>query len=86
MADGLCVALPGYEVQRTSTDTDIAREALCDAYAVDCRIRSAIDSFDLLHEWTNGLGHEVSGAVRRNCTSIQNAIIFMQTSTDISFN
>eukprot|EP00959_Pyramimonas_sp_CCMP1952_P463892 9485681-Pyramimonas_sp.AAC.1 len=82
MSAGINVAFPGYEVQRDPNHANAALEAMRDAYALDCRIRSAIKSLDLHHEWTRGSGDEASAAVRRNRSSIQEAIVFMHTSTE----
>eukprot|EP00959_Pyramimonas_sp_CCMP1952_P272568 5698280-Pyramimonas_sp.AAC.1 len=71
MSAGITVACPGCEVQRGTNYVNEALEAMRGAHALDCRTRSAIESFDLLHEWTNGLGNEVSGAVGQNCISIR---------------
>eukprot|EP00959_Pyramimonas_sp_CCMP1952_P170283 3557697-Pyramimonas_sp.AAC.1 len=86
MFAGITVAFPGYEVQRDMSYTNAALEATCDAHALHCRIRSAIESFDLLHGWARGLGHEVSETVRQNCQSIQEANVFMHTSTEPHFS
>eukprot|EP00959_Pyramimonas_sp_CCMP1952_P243702 5094057-Pyramimonas_sp.AAC.1 len=64
MSAGNHVAPMGYEVQRKPQSAQIMQ----DAYASDCRIRSAVETFDLLHNWINGLGHEVSETARRNCS------------------
>eukprot|EP00959_Pyramimonas_sp_CCMP1952_P310070 6488856-Pyramimonas_sp.AAC.1 len=50
----LTVANPGYKVWRDTNYTVVALEATRDAYALDCRIRSAIESFDLLQNGAQG--------------------------------
>eukprot|EP00959_Pyramimonas_sp_CCMP1952_P029062 609613-Pyramimonas_sp.AAC.1 len=72
------VSFPGYEVQRDPRSSQV----LHDAYSLDCRIRSAVESVDLLREWTKGLGKQVSETARRNCSGIQKAMDFMHTSTE----
>eukprot|EP00959_Pyramimonas_sp_CCMP1952_P222090 4643135-Pyramimonas_sp.AAC.1 len=81
MAGGLHVAFPGNEVRGHLTDTGFARDPiLTDAYALDCRIMSAIKSFDLLRAWDDGVGSEVRGPARRCDAPMQLAVEFMQTS------
>eukprot|EP00959_Pyramimonas_sp_CCMP1952_P141182 2954990-Pyramimonas_sp.AAC.1 len=47
MSAGINVAFLGYEVHRDPRSSQVMR----DAYVLDCRIGSAAESFDLLHEW-----------------------------------
>eukprot|EP00959_Pyramimonas_sp_CCMP1952_P074416 1554721-Pyramimonas_sp.AAC.1 len=82
MSAGIHVAFPGYEVQRSPQSAQIMQYA----YALDCRIRSAVETFDLLHPWINALRNEVSETVRRNCSGIQVAMVFMHTSTEFQFS
>eukprot|EP00959_Pyramimonas_sp_CCMP1952_P062067 1297015-Pyramimonas_sp.AAC.1 len=86
MYAGITVAFLGCEVQLDANYTNAALEAMRDAHALGCRIRSTIESFDPLHEGTKGLGNEVSETVRHNCSSIQEAIVLMHTSTEPHFS
>eukprot|EP00959_Pyramimonas_sp_CCMP1952_P319889 6693629-Pyramimonas_sp.AAC.1 len=65
------VVLLGCEGPRDPNNANAALEVMRDADALDCRIRSAVESLDLLHEWARGLGHEVSETAKRNCSGIQ---------------
>eukprot|EP00959_Pyramimonas_sp_CCMP1952_P066187 1381808-Pyramimonas_sp.AAC.1 len=82
MSAGINVAFPGCEVQRDPNNANAALEVMRGAYALDCRIRSAVKPFDLLREWAKGFGNEVSETVRRNCSGSQGAVVFMHTSTE----
>eukprot|EP00959_Pyramimonas_sp_CCMP1952_P398657 8353447-Pyramimonas_sp.AAC.1 len=70
MSAGISVAFPGYGVQRDPRSSRIMQ----DAYTLDCRILSAVETFDLLRDWTNGSGNEVSETARQNCSGIQEAM------------
>eukprot|EP00959_Pyramimonas_sp_CCMP1952_P142251 2977666-Pyramimonas_sp.AAC.1 len=74
MSAGITAAFPGYDAQRDTNYTNAAPEAMRDAHALDCRIRSANGLFGTLHEWAQGWGHEVSETVMQNCTRIQDAV------------
>eukprot|EP00959_Pyramimonas_sp_CCMP1952_P098383 2056388-Pyramimonas_sp.AAC.1 len=41
---------------------------------------------DSTHNWINGLGNEVLETARRNCSGIQEAMVFMHTSTEPPFS
>eukprot|EP00959_Pyramimonas_sp_CCMP1952_P019852 419251-Pyramimonas_sp.AAC.1 len=80
MAEGFHVAFPGQEVQRPAgTGDPNSAQRLTDAFALDSRIRWAIQSSDLLERWTEGLGSEVRREVRRRCGDIRLAVEFVDS-------
>ena len=78
MADGFHVAFPTLAVfaGEPYKDFDVAQRRL-DAYALDSRIRSAINSDDLVESWSVGLCKERRAELRRHGGDLQAAVAFL---------
>eukprot|EP00959_Pyramimonas_sp_CCMP1952_P385828 8086325-Pyramimonas_sp.AAC.1 len=80
MSAGINVAFLANEVQRDPRSSQIMQ----DVYALGCRIRSAVEAFDIFDS-AKGLGNESSETVRRNCPGIQEAMVVIRTFTEFQF-
>eukprot|EP00959_Pyramimonas_sp_CCMP1952_P445462 9326688-Pyramimonas_sp.AAC.1 len=74
ISDGHFVGYPGRRIRpdRESTDPiDMMRRR--DEYALDCRIRAAVQTDDMIEEWARHLGRQVQTDVRREGALLQEA-------------
>eukprot|EP00959_Pyramimonas_sp_CCMP1952_P394562 8267095-Pyramimonas_sp.AAC.1 len=60
-----------------STD-EIESEERTDAYALDCRVRAAVETDDMIETWAHKMGRKVHNDVRRHGAVIQEAITWLQ--------
>eukprot|EP00959_Pyramimonas_sp_CCMP1952_P081728 1707280-Pyramimonas_sp.AAC.1 len=49
-----------------------------DEYALDCRIRAAVQTDDIIEEWARHLGRQVQTDVRREGALLQEAVSWLQ--------
>jgi hypothetical protein len=79
ISDGHLVDYPGRTIRAAggSTDDDHYKRRR-DAYALDCRIRAAVQTDDLIEEWARNLGRQVRTDIRRGGSLLQEAIYWLQ--------
>eukprot|EP00959_Pyramimonas_sp_CCMP1952_P107139 2239991-Pyramimonas_sp.AAC.1 len=53
---------------------EIESKKRTDEYALDCRIRAAVETDDIIETWTHKMGRKVHNDVRRHGAIIQDAI------------
>eukprot|EP00959_Pyramimonas_sp_CCMP1952_P165198 3452843-Pyramimonas_sp.AAC.1 len=75
IAEGYYIAHPSAIFLARGTDVEYADDKrLTDSYALDCRIRAAIETYDLIEEWAHDLGRQGRADIRRQGMKLQGAI------------
>eukprot|EP00959_Pyramimonas_sp_CCMP1952_P263692 5514612-Pyramimonas_sp.AAC.1 len=79
IAEGHCIAYPGSNFLALCAGVDYDHDKRQkDAHALDCRIRAAIETDDLIEEWARDLGKQVRTDIRRQGAKLQGALRWLQ--------
>eukprot|EP00959_Pyramimonas_sp_CCMP1952_P118662 2480530-Pyramimonas_sp.AAC.1 len=79
ISEGYYIGYPGRIIRPDKANTDpVAKMRRKDEYALDCLIRAAVQTDDIIEEWARNLGRKVQTDVRCNGALIQEAISWLQ--------
>eukprot|EP00959_Pyramimonas_sp_CCMP1952_P243317 5085984-Pyramimonas_sp.AAC.1 len=79
ISDGHFIGYPGRIIRPARENTDpVYLKRRRDEFALDCRIRAAVQTDDLIEEWARNLGRQVQTDVRREGALLQEAVSGLQ--------